>query len=415
MPEWVFEKAVSSSTHSAPMEGRIYWGKNIKPTETDPRYVSYENESDRSAAGPETVESCVEFARWLLWHTNNLVLQNNPDPTWNALTRTRYDQGRIIRKKLVGNEITPLEEAFWTYDNTPGDNAFGAACSVTWGSTGTTDDRDNVSGVVTRLHNGRKTQCLYPRYSGKCYAIKSTKIGDLKPNVCTAFNLDDALGDACRAWYDTLPEEMGPTNQATISGSICSNMNWDLDECICLNRNLDPQFALAKTSTLSAASDECWWLPCKTDDPAVRVLPAMAKGRRGCPVTFCGNVFQLSNSTGNVITKEKTSNVNCAPNGSKGDDDNNNNTTQSPVTEETDILGNIKEDDLDDSSLGKAITTGGTSLVTWILIGVVIVALGVLLFFAIRSIRDVTPVVVAVQPAPVPVSLPAPVPAVTTS
>ena len=109
MSSWVFDKAVSASTRSAPTDGRLYWGKNIKPTETDTHYVSYENESDRSATGPETVESCAEFARWILEHTNNLVLQNNPDPTWNALTRTRYDQGKIIRKKLVGNEITPLE------------------------------------------------------------------------------------------------------------------------------------------------------------------------------------------------------------------------------------------------------------------------------------------------------------------
>ena len=413
MSSWVFDKAVSASTRSAPTDGRLYWGKNIKPTETDTHYVSYENESDRSATGPETVESCAEFARWILEHTNNLVLQNNPDPTWNALTRTRYDQGKIIRKKLVGNEITPLEMAYWTFDNTSEDNAFGAACSVAWGSTGTTDDRDNVSGVVTRLHNGRKTQCLYPRYSDKCYAIKSAKKGALKPNLCTAFNLDNALGDACRAWYDTLPEEVGPTNQTNISGSICTNTDWDLDECLCLNRNLDPGFALAKTSTLSAASDECWWLPCKNDDPAMRIVPAMARGRRGCPVTFCGNVTQVIDSISTVLARETEQNVNCVANTSNNGTTN----TQSPVSKDKDILNSIQQDDDGDTSIGNAITTGGTSLVTWILVGIVIVALGVLLFFAIRSVRDTTsPVVVAVQqPQVVPAPIPAPVPVVTTS
>ena len=381
MSQWVFEKAVTAPTHAPPTEGRIYRGKNIKPEETDNNFIRYENEIDSENTDPETVESCIEFARKILEQTNKLVLQDKPDPKWTSKTRTRYDQGRIIRKKLMGSEITPLEEAYWTFDSTPGDNAFGAACSVTWGSTGTTDDKDNVSGVVTRLHNGRKTQCLYPRYSNKCYPIKSAKKGALKPNVCTGLNLDDWLGDACRAWYDTLPEEVGVTNQTTISSSICTNLDWDLDECVCLNRNLDPTFTLSKTSTLSAAADECWWLPCKNDDPAVRIVPAMIKGRRGCPVSFCGNNTQIINADQNVITKETSSNVICTTNtggGSNGSDVVKSGTT-SP------ILNSTQEQDDD---LTATDSSGGMSTMTWVFIGITVFVLCLVLFFTIRSVRE---------------------------
>ena len=306
---WVFEKAVKPPSLVPPTEGRLYWGKNVKSDEID-----HENDVDTST-GAQTVETCIEFARFLLTHTNTIVKQDRADPKWSGKTHSRYTNGRMIREQLLGNPSAQLESAFWSFDNTASDNALGASCEINWTSKGTTTvDKQSVSGAVTRVTDGRRMQCVYPRYSNECMEVKSSGSRKNTDNLCTGLSLDNALGDDCRAWYDTLPPLFGTINQSSVVSSICSDTLWNLEECVCINRVLDPLFVNARQTSVGASADECWWLPCKQDDPGMRVLPAMIEGRHVCPTTFCGNVVNLVDANGNAILDQLNQNVSCTTN-----------------------------------------------------------------------------------------------------
>lgn len=315
MAPWVFDAAVWPSTDSPPIAGHLYWGENIQSTANGTgKYVPYISDYSDS----KSMEECVTFASSLLTSTNTITQQVRADTQWDSRTVTRYNTGRAVRKALMGSEVTPLENAYWTYDSTPDDALYGATCHVFWDSRGTTKGNNtSVSGVVTREHNGKKTQCLYPRYSPNCMGVKSKGASAGKPDVCSGLNLLDGLGDSCRSWFDKLPDINAETNKTTIVNVLCSELDWELQECVCMNRTEDTLFKkMNSTGTFSNSPAMCWWLPCKNDDPAVRVTPAMQEARQGntCPQTFCGNSISFIDSSDVNLLDQFTNNVQCTSN-----------------------------------------------------------------------------------------------------
>jgi hypothetical protein len=314
MAPWIFEPFVQPATPAPPSAGRLYWGENVRPAFTAPRYVDYLPEMEQSVS----LEACIDFAARVLRETNALAQQAKPDAAWDSRTRERYESGRQVRRAIAGNEATPLEFAYWTYDTTPADAPFGSACRVEWSSTGTAaapaDSRASVAGAVSRQHNGKMTQCMYPRHSPNCMQPKFSGGIDATPGVCSGLALRDGLGDACRAWYDALPALAGEANQTTVTNQVCPRASWNLAECVCMDRVYDEAYKAAAERGLNGGQpDVCWWMPCKIEDAAVRVLPAMAAARAGsgaCALTFCGNLLQTGGENNNFLEKVQN-NVSC--------------------------------------------------------------------------------------------------------
>lgn len=285
--KWIDDRVPFAGT-GCPNPGSLTWGTIRKPVAGDSGYIDYQADYSHETS----VEDCAAMAGELLVSTNALVKESKQGQNWDSRTAARYATGRVVRKTMTGSETGELTKVYWTFDNTPEDAEFGATCHVYWNCAGTTEDLTSVSGVADLEDQGARTSCTIPRYTEHCIPNKVTGAA---PPLCTPLAMRDFTGDSCRSWYDTLPDDQGPITKATVSQGICDKYPY-LDECLCLNRNLDPMYQRLSNGTGATVSDVCWWLGCKMTGYDRRITPDMERARNTCTADMCQNIIQVIDS-----------------------------------------------------------------------------------------------------------------------
>jgi len=115
----------------------------------------------------------------------------------------------------------------------------------------------------------------------------------------------DQNSQICRQWFNGLNQQ----NRDTYVGYICSTYP-NNTECTCNNRLSDPIYNnIKKSLNFDGIEDACVYLPCKGGTPSY--LLNWFDSHPTCPTTVCQTIFNVNDTTGNVIIDDNQIYISC--------------------------------------------------------------------------------------------------------
>ena len=260
----------------------------------------------------------------------------------------------------------PRARIYWVYNSDRARAPYASSCVFTFecGEIDT-DETTAVTGIVDYdvANSGAYTNfnnlCFTP-FAGPCAANEMTQ----QPSAeCFPMNENgaDQVGVFCRDAYDTL---LTDASKSTKVIEVCDAYP-DIDACSCLERNNPAQpsnvtYADMKNSAFQAASDNCWFLPCKLDGLDRLRTPSQIDGANNCTGTFCQNLIEISDSQ-DIDLEGVEQYVNCSQ-------------------EELDAINSNQRRSTDGGGVFDDLDGEGLAWYVWAAVAVAVIAIAVLLY-----------------------------------
>ena len=198
------------------------------------------------------------------------------------------------------NPNTPLEAVYWTWYNDQASAPFAKQCHITFNCESTAITPGNVvssavSGREDKAGDYAGTACTIPIHTTQSYTCALNKYTNKHPDECTGITSVGGEFTACQAWWSNVPDTGAVLNKDNVKNSIiCEPYTW-IDECVCLQRENDPNFMDVKnTKIFGAAHDVCWFRGCKNEGLDRHRLSTMEN--IPCDLNVCANFVNIEDS-----------------------------------------------------------------------------------------------------------------------